>query len=222
VDQLYKAYIETQEKYGKRIVAKPGDTIPIKGLTVQVLSAGGSQIPAPVTGAGQPNPLCAGFQAQDGDGIEDAHSLGTLITFGEFRILDLGDLTWNKKHDLVCPNNKIGMVDVYLAADHGLHPIGPLCVMNVLRPRVIVMSNGPRTGSEPEAWQALNQSAGVQDIWQLHYSVAGGKANNAPDSYIANPNERCEGKWIRLSAQPDGTFTVTNGRNIYSRNYDAN
>ena len=31
-----------------------------------------------------------------------------LITYGKFRMVDFGDLTWNKELGLVCPNNKLG------------------------------------------------------------------------------------------------------------------
>ena len=34
-------------------------------------------------------------------------------------MLDLGDLTWNREFDLVCPNNKIGAVDLFVVSHHG-------------------------------------------------------------------------------------------------------
>ena len=82
-----------------------------------------------------------------------------------------------------------------------------------------MICNGRATAREPEAWQALSQSSGPQDIWQIHSAIAGGRDHNAPEPYVANPEERCEAKWIKLSAQPDGTFTITNSRNNYSRTY---
>jgi hypothetical protein len=38
---------------------------------------------------------------------------------------------------------------------------------------------------------------------------------------IANfgESEDCEGHWLKASVQADGTFTMTNGRNGYSRTY---
>ena len=43
-------------------------------------------------------------------------------------------------------------------------------------------------------------------ITLLHYSVAGGKEHNPPDSYVANPEGTDEAFWIELSALRDGTF----------------
>jgi glucose/arabinose dehydrogenase len=60
---------------------------------------------------------------------------------------------------------------------------------------------------------------GLEDIWQLHYTLEAGKANDAPEVFIANPEEHCQGNWIKLSAKPDGQFTVTNGRNNKTKAY---
>lgn len=59
-------------------------------------------------------------------------------------------------------------------------------------------------------------------MWQLHYSIEGGKANNANESFIANLGEHnCEGYAIRVEADSDGSMTVTNNRNRYSKSYPA-
>jgi competence protein ComEC len=218
-DQLYGNWVETQQKMGKHLVVKPGDTIPVKGINVKVLTANGDEISAPLEGAGQPNEFCSSFKPRDSDKTENARSLGTLITFGKFRIIDLGDLTWNKEHELVCPNNKIGKVDVYLTTHHGMNMSGPAAIVHALHPRVAIMNNGARKGGTPEAWQVVHSSPGIEDIWQVHYAIAGGKENNVPDTFIANIDENCEGKYIKLSVMPDGSFTVTNSRNNYSKTY---
>jgi competence protein ComEC len=220
-EQLSKAYTETQERMGKHLVVKPGDTIPVKGLNVTVVSANGAGLATPLAGAGRPNDFCAGFQKGPEDKTENARSLGTLIAFGKFRILDLGDLTANKEYELVCPQNKIGNVDVYLTTHHGMSASGPQVIVHALHPRVAIMNNGARKGGTAQAWQIVHTSPGLEDIWQIHYAIAGGKENNAPDTFIANTDEACEGKWIKLSAQSDGTFTVTNSRNNYSKTYSA-
>jgi hypothetical protein len=186
-----------------------------------VLTANGNEIAAPLEGAGQPNQLCSSFQPRSDDKSENARSLGTLITFGKFRMIDLGDLTWNKEHDLVCPTNKVGAVDVYLTTHHGMNISGPPAIVQALHPKVAIMNNGARKGGTAEAWQVIHNSPGLEDIWQVHYAIAGGKDNNAPDSFIANIDENCEGKYIKLSVMPDGTFTVTNSRNNYTKTYKA-
>jgi len=217
--ELYNAYVEYRAK-GKHILAKPGETIPIKGLDVKVLSADGDIIENPLEGAGQPNPACAGEKLQAPDASENARSVGTLITFGNFRIMDLGDLTWNKERELACPNNKIGAVDLYIASHHGLFMSGPASVVHAIHPRVAIVDNGARKGGSPPAWQIMHSSPGMEDIWQLHYSIEGGKDNNSPDTFIANTDEVGDvGNWILVTVHPDGSFTVYNSRNKYTKNY---
>jgi hypothetical protein len=119
----------------------------------------------------------------------------------------------------MCPNNRVGQVDVYLTSHHGLSISGCKALVWALHPRVAIMNNGARKGGEAEAWQVVKSSPGLEDLWQLHYAVAGGKEHNVSDSYIANPEEHCAGKYLKLSAQSDGTFTVTNSRNDFSKTY---
>jgi beta-lactamase superfamily II metal-dependent hydrolase len=215
---LVAAYAAQRDK-GNHIQVKPGDKIPIKGLDVEVVTAGGNVLKTPLEGAGQPNEFCAATKLRDKDDSENAQSVGTLIKFGSFRAIDLGDLTWNKEYELVCPNNNVGNVDLYVSTHHGSELSGPPAIVDALHPLVAIMNNGARKGGSAEAWQTIRKSPGLEDLWQLHYAVEGVKDNNAADTFIANTDEACEGKWIRVSAQPDGTFTVTNGRNNYTKTY---
>ena len=219
--ELFKAYAEYRGK-GSHLQVKPGDTIPIKGLEVRVLTANGDGLSSPLAGAGQANPFCADAKLRDRDNSENARSVGTLITFGKFRAIDLGDLTWNKEHDLFCPDNKVGAVDLYIVSHHGSELSGSPAMVHALHPLVAIMDNGARKGGTAEAWQAIHSSPGLEDIWQLHYSIAGGKENNTPDTFIANTEELGDqANWIRVIVRPDGSYTVYNSRNKYSKTYAA-
>jgi competence protein ComEC len=215
---LFRQYVGERAK-GKHIPVKPGDKIPVKDLDVTVVAAGGSAIGAPLKGGGKPNDACASFQQKEYGNTEDPYSVGVLVRFGDFTLLDLGDLTWNKEFDLVCPSNKLGPVDVYVAGMHGADASGSPQLLRGISPRIAVVENGARKGGVASAWQIMKQSAGLEDIWQLHYAVRGGAENNSPDMLIANLNEPCEGKWIKLTAQKDRSFTVNNSGNKYEKTY---
>jgi len=215
---LFNTYSAFRDK-GNHIQVKAGDTIPIKGLDVRVLSAAGNAIGSPLPGAGQPNPECDTFQLHAVDPTENAQSVGILVSYGDFRMIDLGDLTWNKEKDLVCPVNKIGTVDLYLVSHHGMNMSGSPQLVHALHPRVALMNNGAKKGGSPEIWQTIHDTPGLQDLWQVHFAVAGGKDHNSADTVIANVDEICEGKWIKVTAQKNGTFTMYNSRNKYEKTY---
>lgn len=217
---LFEAYRKVRGR-GRHIVVKPGDEIPIRGLDVQILSAAGELISTPLAGAGSTNPLCAESRRGDEDPGENAKSVGMMIRFGEFRLLDLGDLSWNGELDLACPVHRLGTVDVFLTTHHGARMSCPNALVHPLRPRVAIMNNGARKGGAPEVWQAVHSSPGLEDIWQLHFSVAGGDENNAPKGLIANLHEECTGHGLKLSADSDGTFTVVNTRTGLTKTYKA-
>jgi beta-lactamase superfamily II metal-dependent hydrolase len=205
---------------GNRIVAKPGDTIPIKGLDVKVLAAAGETLGAALAGAGQANPECNSYQKDSDEEVsENQRSLGLLVTFGSFRILDLGDLTSSREHELMCPANKIGSVDVVVASHHMGAAANMPQLIHAIHAKVAIADNGPRKGGKPAAWQRWHDTAGIQDIWQLHYAIDAGKDHNSADTFLANVDEQCEGKWLRLTAGKDGTFTVYNSRNKYEKSY---
>jgi hypothetical protein len=187
---------------------------------VRVVSAAGHVLQHPLPGAGAANPLCRAFVARHPDPSENARSLGIVVRYGRFRVVDLGDLTWNKEHELVCPANLLGSVDLYLTTHHGVSASGPPVIVHALRPRVAVMNNGARKGGMPEAWQIVRDSPGLEDLWQLHYAEAGGPAHNAPAPFIANLDESTAHA-IRVAARNDGSFVVANDRLGFRKEYAA-
>jgi beta-lactamase superfamily II metal-dependent hydrolase len=221
-DRLFKAYVRTRDASGgKHIEVKPGDKIPVKDLDVTVLTSGGDAISAALPGAGQPNPACANIKPKETDTSENARSVGILIQYGDFRMIDLGDLTWNKENELVCPNNKVGAVDLYLTTHHGVDESNSPAIVRALHPRVAIMNNGARKGGSPEAWQTIHDSPGLADIWQVHYAMEGGKDHNVPEAMIANIYEQGdEGNWLRVSADAGGSITVYNSRNKFEKTYN--
>ncbi len=113
-------------------------------------------------------------------------SVGSLVTFGKFRAVHLGDLTWNKEFDLMCPNNRIGTVDVLLGLHHGQAISNSEVLVHALRPRVAIMNNGTRKGGQPDVMKMLHSSPGLEDLWQMHFSLLSGQEYTVPGMFIAN------------------------------------
>lgn len=214
----YAAYQKAIAGIAHRSV-KPGDKIPFSGMDVEVLTADGKHIAKPVAGAGQPNPYCASETPWAIDTSENARSLGLLFTYGKFRFIDLGDLTKQKEVELVCPNNLVGTVDLYLTTHHGFDQSNAKSIVDALHPRVAIMNNGAKKGGSPEAWQTVHDSPGLLDLWQSHYSVEGGAAHNEPEQFIANLEGGADGNYFRVAASSDGTFSVTNSRTRETKTY---
>jgi beta-lactamase superfamily II metal-dependent hydrolase len=215
---LFNEYSAIRAK-GHHIEVKPGDTLPLKNLDVRILSSNGEVLAAPLAGAGDPNPACANVSRPAADKTENGHSLGMLITFGDFRMLDMGDLTADHEYDAVCPNNKIGTVDLFLVSHHGTASSNSLPFVHAIAPRVAIVNNGPHKGGSPAVWQTVRDTRSLIDLWQLHYALDTDKAHNSPDTFIANLDANCEGKWIRVTAEKDGNFTVVNARNKFEKTY---
>ena len=216
----YRAYAAWRDRMD-HIIVKPGDRIPIRGVEVLVVTAARKHIEQPLPGAGAPNPLCAVNSPvpERPSDVEDNMSIGLLFTFGKFRMLDLADLESAYDYKLMCPNNPIGSVDVYQVSIHGQDKGVSPVLAQALHARVALMANGPRKGGAPETWETLRGAPGLEDIWQLHYSIPGGPAHNPPADYLANPEGTDEAYWLKLSAQSDGTFSVTNSRNGFNKTY---
>jgi beta-lactamase superfamily II metal-dependent hydrolase len=216
---LLTAYANARGSSG-HLVAKPGDTIPLAGLDVQVVAAGGKVVDRALPGGGTANPLCAGFQPKETDTGENALSVGTLITYGKFRTIDLGDLTWNVEQQLACPANLVGPIDLYLTTHHGSDKSGPAVLVQALRPRVAIMNNGAHKGGSVSTWQIVHDSPGLEDLWQLHRALDSDQAHNVSDTRIANPDESTS-YWLLVVARQDGSFTVSNQRTGETKSYAA-
>jgi competence protein ComEC len=204
-DELSASYARAAAK-GKTMVVKPGDKIPLKGVDVTVVTARGERITKPLPGAGQANALCSAAKPGQLDPTENARSLGIVVRYGKFRFFDIGDLTVNKELELVCPSNLIGKVDVYLTTHHGLDSSGPAALVHALAPRVAIMNKA---------------SPGLEDLWQVHYSIAGGSNHNVDEPMIANMEENCAGHGLSITASENGAFKVTNTRNGHTKSYAA-
>jgi competence protein ComEC len=207
----------------KHLVVKPGDHIPVKGLDVLVLTAAGEHIQNALPGAGKPNPACADEPKPPTDTTENARSLGTLITYGKFRMLDLADLTKDKELELMCPNNRIGTVDLFIVSHHGWSQSDSNAFVSAIHPQAAVMNNGARKGGSPDVWTTINHVEGPDRFWQLHYSVEGGSEHNVAEKFIANPDEKNDAGYdIRVRAFSDGKFEVWNSRNNHHVTYPLN
>jgi beta-lactamase superfamily II metal-dependent hydrolase len=218
-EAVYQPFVALRAKYPHQTL-HPGDTIPIKGLQVEIVAGAGDVIAKPLAGAGQPNPLCSSYEPLPPDPGENAKSLAMIITLGSLRVSDLGDLFWDQEHELACPVNKLGVVDIYMTTHHGTATSGSPQIVHALHPRVAIMNNGEVKGGSVKAWTTIENSPGLQDLWQLHWSKEGGKDHNVADRFIANPSaEGDKGYSIEVTAHPDGSFTVRNNRNQFEKSY---
>ncbi len=224
----FNAYDEVRRKLGHTVL-RPGDKLPLKGVDIEVVTSAGQLLSKPLKGAGAANPLCATHPqaaAIERD-VEDDQSIGLLFRLGEFRMLDLADLEAHLSHELVCPANLLGTVDVYHVNVHGQFKGMAAELAGAIRPRVAIVGNGARKGGDPATWPILRATAGLEDIWQVHYSAAGSADTNPPPNFVANleQSDRTlpgdEFAMIKLSVQADGTYTVSNTRNGFARSYRA-
>jgi len=233
---------------GKHTVVKPGDKVPIAGLDWRIVASAGAVVKTPLVGAGGTNRSCAASRRQDSDSTENAQSVGSHVTFGKFRLLHLGDLTGDKEFDLMCPRNPLGTIDLWVVSHHGQPVSNTQPLVHAIRPRVAILNNGTRKGGQPDAMKIIHSSPGLEDLWQLHFSQLSGQEYTVPGMFIANglddqpevmpiaprpapppgpgapppPAHNGAAFWIKVSAKPDGTFTVTNARNGFTKTYVVN
>jgi competence protein ComEC len=202
------------------ITAKTGDLLPIPMLHVRVVSADGVLLEKPLPGAGQPNPYCEKSEIRPPDQTENARSLGVMIGFGNLRILDLGDLTWDKERGLMCPNNLLGRVDLLIVSHHGWNQSSSPALVDGVHPRLAIMDNGERKGGSKPTVETIRAIPGLEAEYQLHYSDEAG-ADNPPEAFLANLEGPDTGYAIAVTAGRDGNFSVTNQRTGATVSYPA-
>lgn len=239
-DKVYPRLYAT----GKHTVAKPGDRIALKGVDWRIVASNG-EVTAALPGAGARNSECASYQPIDNN-IEDPLSVASYITFGRFRTVHLGDLTRNMEFKLMCPTTRLPPVDLFLGMHHGQDSSNSPVMDHPLHARVAIMNNGTRKGGEPYTMMSIHSAPGLEDLWQMHFSLLSGQEYTQPGMFIANliddnsavmpiqpmkapapgtpgiqpaPAHNGKAYWIKVSAQQDGTFTVTNQRNGFSKTY---
>ena len=243
---LQKVYPELYAK-ARHTVVKPGDRIDLGAVDVRVVTSAGQVAQNAVPSAGRPNPYCAAFKPDPPDATENAQSVGVHITYGRFRTIHLGDLTVNKEFDLMCPNNRLGTVDLFIVSHHGQPVSNSQVLVHAVEPRVAILNNGTRKGGQPDAMRILHAAPRLEDLWQLHFSLLSGQEYTVPGLFIANvvddppaampiaatpapapgpgaappPVHNGPAYWIKVSAREDGSFTVTNARNGFSKTYAA-
>jgi beta-lactamase superfamily II metal-dependent hydrolase len=189
IEGFQAAYAELYTK-AKHIVVKPGDRVPITGLDWRIVTSAGNVLKSALPGGGKPNPHCANFTPMPGTaGLvdpDDAQSVGSVVTLGQFRALDFGDLWRTKELELMCPTNPIGTVDVYFATSHGAIASGSQPFVHAIQPRVAIMQNGTRKGGAPAPMQTILSSPGLEALWQMHWSHNATVEQNSPGLFIAN------------------------------------
>lgn len=221
---LYPGYLRISE--GKRQVLRAGDTIPLKSgktpLKVICVVSDGRGIPAPVgVGAGV-NPFCKDAPMKDEDPSDNAKSIGLLVSYGDFEFLNLGDLTWNIEHQLVCPDNVLGKVDLYMSTHHGMNSSNNPVLVKAIQPTVSVMCNGARKAGSPETVTLLKGLPSLKAAYQLHRNVETSEAQNTDKALIANWDENCQGQFIKASVAANGkSYTVRIGEKGKSQRFQS-
>jgi beta-lactamase superfamily II metal-dependent hydrolase len=205
---------------GKRMHIKPGDKLPLPGVDLTFVAAASQFIDQPLTPS-EPNPLCEGAERKELDEGENGKSVGFVVRVGDFEFLDLGDLSWNFELETACPQNLFGKIDLYQVTHHGMALSGAPPHIQAIQPLVAVINNGHLKGGQAATYQALTGTQSLQDLWQVHKALHTPDAPNAPEDLIANLEEAdvCQGNWIKASVQADGSFTITNSRNGFSKSY---
>jgi beta-lactamase superfamily II metal-dependent hydrolase len=196
---------------------KVGDKIPLQAsktpLELKTVTASGEVLP----NSGAANPFADQHQPQPDDPTDNAKSISLLLSYGKFRFLTCGDLTWNVESKLVTPRNPIGPVDLFMVTHHGLggDKQGPRISNNpvlvwALDPVVTVMCNGPEKGGDLETQVTLRKVKSIQAMFQLHRNVRLTDAEQTAPEFIANAGTTadCKGVYVKASIAPDGNSYI--------------
>jgi competence protein ComEC len=110
-------------------------------------------------------------------------------------------------------------VDAYLVTHHGAADASDPATFAAFQPRVVMINNAARKGGQRAVFESLRAAKGVENVWQLHWSPDAASLNYAPE-FVANPDDS-GAWWIKLIANPDGSFRVLNARTGQWKSYSA-
>jgi competence protein ComEC len=215
--KMFEAYAAVRAK-ARHLEPSVGERLPLKNVDALIVSASGATITKPVSGAGARTHACAPEAGAAEEPNENPRSTGVRLQYGAFRFLDVGDLSGQPLYALACPQSLIGPVDVYLVAHHGGSDAADPATFEAFKPRVAIFNNGARKGAVRATLSSAASVAGM-DVWQLHRREDADVANTAAER-IANLDETTA-HWIKVSANANGSFTVTNGRTGQTKPYAA-
>jgi len=216
----YPAWVAAWQGH-HHLSVRMGDVLDVGSLHIRFVASDGEVLDGPLPGAGAPNPACANVPPPPRTGgDENNRSLGMLMTFGPTRIVNLGDLTWEKEIALFCPLNKLGRADIYFVTGHGMD-LSSSPPTAALEPQVAIMQNGPTKGGDADVIHTVTAYPGLQGFWRSHDTTRYPDLNGDPN-YIANRDgEPDQGHAIAVDVSEGGQITVTNTRNDFSRRYRA-
>ncbi len=210
---------------GKRTTLHPGDKLPFKdkAMNAVVIVSNAQTIKTPIDSTKTANPFCQNAATHPPDTTENQRSAGFLLSYGKFKFLDLGDLTWDVETSLACPLNQIGTVTLFQATHHGFVNdfSGAPAFVQAIRPQLVIVNNGPTKGWQNSAWDTVQKIQGLEDTWQIHRAMGPNHDHNVKDDLIANlePTDACQGHYLKASIEPNGKITITNSRNGVSKTY---
>ncbi|MEE2684044.1 MAG: MBL fold metallo-hydrolase [Pseudomonadota bacterium] len=211
---------------GKRTPVRPGDMLPLDdGSSLTIVASDKSVLTNPLMPT-EYNQLCdnaitgldpwIGRESTHG---ENARSIGYVFSVGDFQFLDTTDIVWNGLHNLACPLNLVGKIDLLQLPHHGID-VAPQLI-HAIEPIASVSNGGATKGGSPEGYEVISSSPGIEGIWQLHRSINNDDQHNTESEKIANHSELGEsGNWVKAIISSDGkSFQITNSRNDYSEVY---
>ena len=189
-------------------------------LKARVLSASREVI----SGEGSENPFADRHQPQPDDPSDNAASVSLLFSFGDFRYLTCGDLTWNTEARMVTPRNPAGKIDLFMVTHHGLPVSNNPALVLAIDPVTAVMCNGPKKGGAETTLKTLREVKSLKNWFQLHRNVDLDTALQAPPEFIANHGTTadCEGQWVVARVAADGkTYTIQIGKDGDAHSYQT-
>lgn len=211
---------------GKSKILRPGDVIELKQSSgkpkLELLCVAADREVIESSGSGPTNPFCKSHEPRPKDLSDNANSIALRLSYGDFQFFLGGDITWNIEHDLVCPDNRVGEIDLYMVNHHGFDISNNPVFLRSLNPTVAIFCNGPRKGCDPRVMADLRKLPQIKAIYQLHRNIETRDENNTQPDYIANPDPEKSGRYIKASVSTDGKlFQITIGEKQNPRIFES-